>query len=278
MLDRDTIRAGENASVILCTPESGRWVLFSVESEVLHTYRVVHVEGTAKLLTLPIRDEHVPNVFLSAITTSGGDALMDVKEIVVPPVRQFLTVDVSPDKGEVLPGGEGTLTVRTRTHDGEPVAAEVALALVDDSVAAIQGDYAGDPRAFFFGERRGSGSARSPVRAAPVREARPRREGDLKDERQTRSDDGFNERSNRHGARDELAMSKTSAMRMQNGAAAPASEAVPSAAWSTTARRRNSPRASPSRPLSPHGLPRDRALETGPVTDAKGEATVREVP
>src|SRR5439155_12881694 len=38
---------------------------------------------------------------------------------------------------------------------GEPVSAEVALALVDESVAAIQGEYAIDPRQFFYGEKRG---------------------------------------------------------------------------------------------------------------------------
>src|SRR5262249_61292499 len=84
-----------------------------------------------------------------------GDALVDVKEAVVPPVEQFLSVEVAPDRGEILPGGEGTLSVRVRDHKGEPVAAEIALALADDSVSAIQGDYAGDSRQFFFGDRRG---------------------------------------------------------------------------------------------------------------------------
>jgi uncharacterized protein YfaS (alpha-2-macroglobulin family) len=154
VVDRDTFRAGETAPVLLCTPESNRWVLFSVESEVLHSYQVVHVEGTAKLVALPIRAEHVPNVVLTAITTSGGDALMDAEEVVVPPVEQFLSVEVTPDRGEILPGGDGTLTVVTRDHRGEPVSAEVALSLVDESVSAIQGEYAGDPRQFFFGERR----------------------------------------------------------------------------------------------------------------------------
>jgi len=154
VLDKDTARAGETAPVLLCTPESNRWVLFTVESEVLHSFQVVHVEGTAKLLTLPFQAEHVPNVYLAAATASDGDALIRMTEVVVPPVQQFLTVEVTPDRGEILPGGEGSLTVRTRDHRGEPVPAEIALALVDDSVAAIQADFAGDPRGYFFGEKR----------------------------------------------------------------------------------------------------------------------------
>ncbi|MFN0009061.1 MAG: alpha-2-macroglobulin family protein [Planctomycetota bacterium] len=155
VVDKDTFRAGETAPVLVCTPESNRWVLFSVESEVLHSYQVVHVTGTAKLVLLPVKAEHVPNVYLSGLTTSDGDALFDMEQVVVPPIEQFLTVEVTPDKAEILPGGEGTLTVRTLDARGEPLAAEVALSLVDEAVAAIQGEYAGDPRQFFFGERRG---------------------------------------------------------------------------------------------------------------------------
>lgn len=155
VVDKDTFRAGETAPVLVCTPESNRWVLFSVESEALHSYQVVHVTGTAKLVLLPVTAEHVPNVYLSGLTTSDGDALFDMEEVVVPPVEQFLAVEVTPDKAEILPGGEGVLSVRTLDARGEPVAAEVALSLVDEAVAAIQGEYAGDPRQFFFGERRG---------------------------------------------------------------------------------------------------------------------------
>ncbi len=38
--------------------------------------------------------------------------------------------------------------------DGRPVAAEVALGLIDESVSYIQRDYAGDPRQFYYGTKR----------------------------------------------------------------------------------------------------------------------------
>jgi uncharacterized protein YfaS (alpha-2-macroglobulin family)/tetratricopeptide (TPR) repeat protein len=154
VLDKDTFRAGETAPVLLCTPASNRWVLFSVESEVLHSWQVVHVEGSAKLVTLAIAQEHVPNIHLSAFTAHDGDALMDTREVIVPPVEQFLDVQISADRTELLPGAEGTLSITTRNHKGEPVSAELALSLVDESVSAIQSDYAIDPRQFFFGEKR----------------------------------------------------------------------------------------------------------------------------
>ena len=154
VVDKDTFKAGETAPVMLCTPVSDRWVLFSVESEVLHSWQVVHVEGTVKLITLPIGAEHVPNVFLSAFTANEGDALAATEEVVVPPFDRFLDVEVKADRAEVQPGEEGWLDITTRDRNGEPVSAEVALALVDESVAAIQSEYAIDPRQFFYGEKR----------------------------------------------------------------------------------------------------------------------------
>jgi alpha-2-macroglobulin len=47
------------------------------------------------------------------------------------------------------------LTVTTKNDEGKPVSAEVALGLVDESVFYIQSDYAGDPRQFYFGTKRG---------------------------------------------------------------------------------------------------------------------------
>src|SRR5262249_30778182 len=59
-----------------------------------------------------------------------------------------------PDRSDYLPREEGKLTLTVRDHEGKPVAAELALGLVDESVYYIQQDYAGDPRQFYFGQKR----------------------------------------------------------------------------------------------------------------------------
>ena len=152
--DRETFRAGEKAPVMLSVPAGGRHVLFSVESEDLLSWQVVHVEGSVKLLEIDIGESHIPNSFLGAILPSDLEVHMDTKEIVVPPVKQFLTVDVALDKPEYLPREEGKITVTARDHEGKPVRSEVSLALVDESVYYIQSELAGDPRQFFYGEKR----------------------------------------------------------------------------------------------------------------------------
>ncbi len=168
LVDRDTFRAGETAPLLLSTAASGRWVLLSIEGEGLLDYRLVHVEGTVKLLTLEIDESYVPNVFLNALLVEDGHLAMDVEEVVVPPVEHFLEVEVEADREAYEPREKGYLTVTTRDHEGRPVSAEVALALVDEAVFYIQDDLAGDPRQFFFGEKR-----HSRVRTASSFDERP---------------------------------------------------------------------------------------------------------
>lgn len=154
VVDRDTLRTGHPAPVMIHTPQSGRWVLFTVEGTELIDYRVVRVEGTGKLISIDVDDRHVPNAWLTAITVADLQHAGTVKEVTVPPVRNFLTVDVRADRAVYRPREEGVLEVTTRDADGRPVAAEVALGFTDESVYAIQEDYAADPRKFFFGNRR----------------------------------------------------------------------------------------------------------------------------
>jgi hypothetical protein len=152
--DKDTFRVGNEAPIMLVAPTADRYVLFSVEGEDLYSYRLVHITGTVKLIDLLIEEKHVPSIFLGAALVSDRQMFVDTKQIVVPPTKNFLTVDVQSDRPQYQPREDGTLTVTTKNDEGKPVSAEVALSLVDESVFYIQSDYAGDPRKFYFGDKR----------------------------------------------------------------------------------------------------------------------------
>jgi uncharacterized protein YfaS (alpha-2-macroglobulin family) len=154
VVDKDTFRAGQTAPIMISVPEPDRYVLFSVEAEDLFSYRLVHVTGNAKLIELPIEEKHVPNIFLNALMISDGNAFTDTEQIVIPPVEQFLAVAVKADREQYQPREEGTLLVTAKDAKGLPVAAEIALGLVDESVKYIQQDYAADPRQFYYGAKR----------------------------------------------------------------------------------------------------------------------------
>lgn len=110
--------------------------------------------GTAKLIELPIEEKHVPNIFLSAAMVSDAQIFVDNKQVVIPPVQQFLSIAVKADREQYQPREEGSLLITARDVNGKPVQAEIALGLIDESVKYIQQDYAGDPRQFYYGEKR----------------------------------------------------------------------------------------------------------------------------
>lgn len=184
VLDKDTFREGELASILITTPASGRWVLFAVESNTLLEHRVVHVTGTVKLLQLEVTESWVPDVHLAVTGLDQGLRSDDLHEIIVPPLEHFLDLELTLDPETALPGSEGTLQITARDANGEPVAAEVSLALVDASLAAIQGEYAGDPRQFFFGDKRGHAVATmSTMNTLPYRRLVVTEDGELVEER-----------------------------------------------------------------------------------------------
>ena len=154
IVDKDTFRAGQTAPVMISVPGNDRYVLFTIEGDEIYDYRLVHVTGTVKLVELPIEEKHVPNIFLGGTMISDRQIFSDSKQIIVPPVKNFLEVEVASNRPQYQPQEEGTLTITTKDSDGKPIAAEIALGVVDESVFYIQQDYAGDPRQFFFGDKR----------------------------------------------------------------------------------------------------------------------------
>ena len=155
VLDSNMARVGQPLTAMLAGHTSDRWVLLSVEAEDLHSYQVIHLEGTVKLVQIDIGAEHVPNVFLRAVMVSDTQIYEDTEQLMVPPSQNAISVELSADREEYSPGGSGRITLITRDENGNPVSAEVALGVVDESVYAIQDDYASDPLRFFFGKKRG---------------------------------------------------------------------------------------------------------------------------
>ena len=150
IVDKESMRAGETANVLVVTPVSGRWVMLSASAKTILDTQVLHLDGTVKLVQIPIDDRFTPNFFVTASSVFERRLATETERVVVPPVEHFLTVDVKADREQYEPRQEGTVTVTTRDADGKPVSAEVALSVSDEAVAAIGKDPAGDPRQFFF--------------------------------------------------------------------------------------------------------------------------------
>ncbi len=158
--DAQRYRPGETANILLPTPFNGPFeLLLTVErAGILEVQRLTVTEANP-VIEVPIREEYVPNVVVSFVAIKGADATggPDVRigmvELEVEAVSQLLTVEVLPDREEYGPGERVFLTVRTLDADGQPVDAEVTLAVVDKAVLALADPNAPTLLEAFYGKR-----------------------------------------------------------------------------------------------------------------------------
>jgi len=154
IIDKDTFKAGETAPVMLSVPTNDRWVLLTLGAENMIEHRVIHIEGTTRMVPLEISAAHIPNYYIQALMVDDYRVRSDQERVTVPPVQEFLQVKVTSDKPNYQPREKAVVDVQVTNDEGKPVQGEISLAVFDESVTYIQQDIAGDPRSFFYGDTR----------------------------------------------------------------------------------------------------------------------------
>ena len=147
---RSVVTEGDDAELLLRSPVTGVKALVTYEGERVLRYEFVQVTGASTLLRLPARAEDAPNVFFK-VAIPHRDRLLEAETEVV--VLRTLQVDVRLP-AEAGPGETVEVEVLTRDARGQPVSAEVGLALIDETLYAIAADRAPAIRPYFYDRRR----------------------------------------------------------------------------------------------------------------------------
>ena len=147
---KDQYEVDETLKVLINTNKPNTRVLLTGEADGLIFHKVIYVEKNSKLVSIPVKDAHSPNFFLTAIQIRDNKVLSDVKKIIVPPTHRFLKVEVTAEKGSLGGGKDNTYQPREKTtlkvkitdmHTKKPISGQVALMLVDSSVYYIQPEF-----------------------------------------------------------------------------------------------------------------------------------------
>ncbi|HEU4322276.1 MAG TPA: Ig-like domain-containing protein [Roseiflexaceae bacterium] len=134
--DQPTYRPGDTARLLVAAPFAAADVLVAVQSGGVLTGTVRPLRA-GELISVPIPAD-APPAFPVAVrlieqrSAAGGRVLAVATGLVVLPVRsdaRALTVAVSSERADYAPGATATLTVTTTDPQGQPVAADVALAI-----------------------------------------------------------------------------------------------------------------------------------------------------
>jgi hypothetical protein len=152
-LDRRGYQPGDRARIWVSANTHDRPILVAAEGADLWAYTVVPKGKGGFLWTLRTRREMAPNLYVDACQWARGDFLSANAELPLPDLARRLTVKIEPDRDRYRPGEPATYLVRTTDKAGQPVAAEVAFAVVDEAIFALRPDTTPDLFTFFWGRR-----------------------------------------------------------------------------------------------------------------------------
>jgi len=149
--DKDSYKPGETCKALIVTTTPGANVLITTQNDNILTYHVEKIDGTSKLIEIPVGDNASPNFYITAAYVSNGQFYSSSKSVMVMPDDKFLTVNISTDKTQYKPKDDGTVMVKVTDAAGNPVPnAEVSIGVIDESIYAIKPDNTKDIKSFFY--------------------------------------------------------------------------------------------------------------------------------
>lgn len=165
--DKTSYAPGETAQLIIESTVSGP-ALLTWERGGTHREQLINLTAPLTLVDLLIEETDVPNIYVAvnvwqpldttlqeytSTSQPDGRLLTTYHNISVPATTKQLNVTITPDKEQYAPREEATFTVRVTNYRGEPVSAEVSLALVDEAIFALSPELSGPMYDAFYYER-----------------------------------------------------------------------------------------------------------------------------
>ena len=165
--DAEEYAPGDEAELLVASPFGEAYGLLTITRNGIVETESFTIEDDSAVLTIPITDDHVPNLgiqvdLVGATERTGDDGspLPDAPprpafatgrlDLPVSAAERALTVTATPADDLVDPGGETTLDVEVKDAGGAPVdGAEMAVVVVDEAVLAVTGYELTDPDEVF---------------------------------------------------------------------------------------------------------------------------------
>jgi len=167
--DEATYRPGSVSRILVKSPYERAKALITIEREHILEAKVVDIIGTASFIEIPIRQEHIPNIFVSVLLVQGRTAPSEgsaaAEDLGVPgfkigyvnlavdPAERRLEVKIENLQPEYRPRDKVNFKVKVASSTGPAAGASVALACVDLGVLNLIGYETPDPFSFFYGQR-----------------------------------------------------------------------------------------------------------------------------
>jgi uncharacterized protein YfaS (alpha-2-macroglobulin family) len=139
--DKREYAPGEKVKLLVNTNQENGTVLLFVRptNGVYLQPRVLRLSGKSVEQEVAVVQKDMPNFFVEAVTVHGGHVYAETREVVVPPEKRVLNVEVMPSQKEYRPGQKATVQVKLTDFFGKPFVGSLALSIYDRSVEYISG-------------------------------------------------------------------------------------------------------------------------------------------
>ncbi len=155
--DKKEYAPGEPVNLMVNTNRRNGTVLLFVRpaNGVYLEPRVLRLKGKSVTETIAVIKKDMPNFFVEAVTVSNNHVHNDVRQIVVPPEKRVVNVEIVSNETRFKPGQDAEGTGKVTDSEGKPVAGSAAISVYDKSVEYISGgSNVADIKAFFWKWRR----------------------------------------------------------------------------------------------------------------------------
>jgi uncharacterized protein YfaS (alpha-2-macroglobulin family) len=155
--DKREYAPGDKVKLLINTNRNEGTVLLFVRptNGIYLAPRVLRLTGKSTQEEIAVVQKDMPNFFLEAITIADGRIHSEMREVVVPPEKRVLNVEVTPSQKEYKPGEKATVKVRLTDFFGRPFVGSTVLSIYDKSVEYISGgSNVPEIREFFWKWRR----------------------------------------------------------------------------------------------------------------------------
>jgi uncharacterized protein YfaS (alpha-2-macroglobulin family) len=139
--DKREYHPGENVKLMVNTDQENGTVLLFVRptNGVYLRPQILRLKGKSAVEEIGVIQKDMPNFFVEAVTVSNGAVHAETREVIVPPEKRVLNVEVLPSQKEYLPGQKATVKLKLTDLEGRPFIGSTVVSVYDKSVEYIAG-------------------------------------------------------------------------------------------------------------------------------------------
>lgn len=155
--DKREYAPGDKVRLMINTNQADAAVLLFLRASngVCLPPKVVHLKGKSVVEEIGVVARDMPNFYIEALTIASSKVHTEVREVVVPPEKRIVNVEVLPSQTEYKPGQKATVKLKLTDLNGKPFIGSTVVTVYDRSVDYIAGgSNVPEIREFFWKWRR----------------------------------------------------------------------------------------------------------------------------